>query len=113
MRLQKLFLMVVGLASSIAYAALPDFAGEQPKVSAPEATAVFAGGCFWGVDAVFKHTKGVSNVVSGYSGGSAATAQYMTVGTGDDRARRVGAGHLRSNQGFVRRASESVFSGRA
>src|SRR4029077_1993746 len=45
-------------------------------------TAVFAGGCFWGVDAVFKHVKGVSAVVSGYSGGGAATAQYEVVSTG-------------------------------
>lgn len=48
----------------------------------PEQTAVFAGGCFWGVDAVFKHVKGVSKVVSGYSGGSQATANYETVSTG-------------------------------
>lgn len=48
----------------------------------PEQTAVFAGGCFWGVDAVFKHVKGVSKVVSGYSGGSQATANYGTVSTG-------------------------------
>ena len=41
-----------------------------------EQTAVFAGGCFWGVDAVFKHVKGVSEVVSGYAGGSAATSHY-------------------------------------
>jgi peptide-methionine (S)-S-oxide reductase len=47
-----------------------------------EQTAVFAGGCFWGVDAVFKHVKGVSNVVSGYAGGSAATAHYGQVGNG-------------------------------
>lgn len=46
------------------------------------ATAVFSGGCFWGVDAVFKHVKGVSKVVSGYSGGRADTAQYETVSTG-------------------------------
>ncbi len=66
-----------------AYAAVPDYAGAAPKASAPgTATAVFAGGCFWGVDAVFKHLKGVSDVVSGYSGGSAATAKYMLVGTG-------------------------------
>jgi peptide-methionine (S)-S-oxide reductase len=45
-------------------------------------TAVFAGGCFWGVDAVFKHVKGVSQVVSGYSGGNASTAQYEVVGSG-------------------------------
>jgi peptide-methionine (S)-S-oxide reductase len=46
------------------------------------ATAVFSGGCFWGVDAVFKHVKGVSKVVSGYAGGAANTAQYETVSTG-------------------------------
>jgi peptide-methionine (S)-S-oxide reductase len=45
-------------------------------------TAVLAGGCFWGVDAVFKHVKGVVSVTSGYSGGSAKTAQYETVSTG-------------------------------
>jgi peptide-methionine (S)-S-oxide reductase len=48
----------------------------------PHQTAVFAGGCFWGVDAVFKHVKGVSQVVSGYSGGNASTAQYEVVSTG-------------------------------
>lgn len=45
-------------------------------------TAVFAGGCFWGVDAVFKHVKGVDRVVSGYAGGGASTAQYEVVSTG-------------------------------
>jgi peptide-methionine (S)-S-oxide reductase len=45
-------------------------------------TAVFSGGCFWGVDAVFKHVKGVNQVVSGYAGGAANTAQYETVSTG-------------------------------
>ena len=48
-----------------------------------EETAVFAGGCFWGVDAVFKHVKGVSEVVSGYAGGSADTAHYEQVSEGD------------------------------
>src|SRR3989449_8068827 len=43
--------------------------------------AVFAGGCFWGVDAVFKHVRAVARVVSGYSGGSAATAHYGVVST--------------------------------
>ena len=46
-------------------------------------TAVFAGGCFWGVDAVFKHVTGVSDVVSGYAGGNAATAHYEQVSNGD------------------------------
>ena len=40
-----------------------------------EETAVFAGGCFWGVDAVFKHVKGVSEAVSGYAGGAAAASR--------------------------------------
>ncbi len=47
-----------------------------------EQTIVLAGGCFWGVEAVFEHLKGVSSVVSGYSGGTAATADYETVSTG-------------------------------
>ena len=46
-------------------------------------TAVFAGGCFWGVDAVFKHVKGVVSTTSGYSGGSAQTATYERVSDGD------------------------------
>ena len=45
-------------------------------------TAVFAGGCFWGVDAVFKHVKGVTEVESGYAGGKASTAQYEKVSSG-------------------------------
>jgi peptide-methionine (S)-S-oxide reductase len=59
--------------------------GAVPNASAApaEQTAVFAGGCFWGVDAVFKHVKGVSSVVSGYAGGSASTAQYETVSRGN------------------------------
>jgi peptide-methionine (S)-S-oxide reductase len=48
-----------------------------------EQTAVFAGGCFWGVDAVFKHVKGVSDVESGYAGGKAETANYQSVSQGD------------------------------
>lgn len=51
--------------------------------AAAEQTAVFAGGCFWGVDAVFRHVKGVSGVESGYAGGSADTAQYKLVSRGD------------------------------
>lgn len=43
---------------------------------------VLAGGCFWGMEAIFESLRGVSNVVSGYSGGSAATAHYEIVSTG-------------------------------
>jgi peptide-methionine (S)-S-oxide reductase len=45
-------------------------------------TAVLAGGCFWGVEAVYEHMKGVTEVVSGYAGGDAKTANYDLVGTG-------------------------------
>ena len=50
--------------------------------SATSETAVFAGGCFWGVQGVFQHVKGVTNAVSGYAGGDKRTAQYEEVGTG-------------------------------
>ncbi|MFC5740997.1 peptide-methionine (S)-S-oxide reductase MsrA [Dyella tabacisoli] len=64
--------------------ALPD-----PKVDAAapashtDQVAVLAGGCFWGVDAVFKHVKGVKQVWSGYAGGNAGTATYSQVSDGD------------------------------
>ena len=45
-------------------------------------TAIFAGGCFWGVEAVFSHTKGVKSAVSGYHGGTAAQADYDKVSSG-------------------------------
>jgi peptide-methionine (S)-S-oxide reductase len=57
-------------------------ADEQPAIGQSE-TAVFAGGCFWGVQGVFQHVKGVANAVSGYAGGEASTAQYETVSTGE------------------------------
>ncbi|WP_439566680.1 peptide-methionine (S)-S-oxide reductase MsrA [Sphingopyxis sp.] len=51
-------------------------AAVDPAVKAKRATAVLAGGCFWGVEGVFSHVKGVISVESGYHGGSAATAKY-------------------------------------
>lgn len=45
-------------------------------------TVVLAGGCFWGIEAVFEHIKGVTDAVSGYAGGSKAQAEYETVSTG-------------------------------
>ncbi len=64
-------------------APLPD-----PKVDAPlaapgqTATAVIAGGCFWGIQGVFSHVNGVISATSGYSGGAGNTANYETVSTG-------------------------------
>lgn len=57
---------------------------ESPRDNATSnlQTAVFAGGCFWGVDAVFKHVKGVASVESGYAGGSADKANYEAVSGG-------------------------------
>ena len=52
-------------------------------VSTDRETAIFAGGCFWGVQGVFAHVKGVASATSGYSGGAASTAQYETVSGGD------------------------------
>jgi peptide-methionine (S)-S-oxide reductase len=62
---------------------IPDPAVDAPLASARgEQTAVLAGGCFWGVEAVFEHVKGVSGVKSGYAGGSASTARYDQVSSG-------------------------------
>ena len=73
----------LALGGHVIAAPLPDPAVDTPKASQPgEATAVFAGGCFWGVDAVFKHVKGVKSATSGYSGGSSTTAHYEVVGSG-------------------------------
>ncbi|WP_158809232.1 peptide-methionine (S)-S-oxide reductase MsrA, partial [Beijerinckia sp. L45] len=52
------------------------------KPEATSATAVLAGGCFWGVQGVFQHVNGVTSAVSGYSGGSKANASYPVVSTG-------------------------------
>ena len=52
------------------------------KTSAATETAVFAGGCFWGVQGVFQHVEGVKNAVSGYAGGTKENAEYEKVGSG-------------------------------
>ena len=54
----------------------------DPPAAVSQRTAVFAGGCFWGVQAVFQHTQGVLNAVSGYSGGAKETANYSAIGSG-------------------------------
>lgn len=60
---------------------LPPPALDEPVGQSPR-TAVFAGGCFWGVQAVFQHTRGVLNAVSGYAGGNRDTANYQAVSSG-------------------------------
>ncbi|MGZ6212945.1 MAG: peptide-methionine (S)-S-oxide reductase MsrA [Candidatus Binataceae bacterium] len=77
---------LLGLLSIFAFAgiaAAPIQAAEgAPAAPGSRQEAVFAGGCFWGVDAVFKHVKGVDRVVAGYAGGGPSTAQYEVVSTG-------------------------------
>ena len=55
---------------------------DNPKTAGPSQTAVLAGGCFWGVQGVFEHVRGVQRVVAGYAGGEKSTAQYETVSSG-------------------------------
>lgn len=62
---------------------IPPPAQDEPTSGAHSETAVFAGGCFWGVQGVFEHVRGVQQAVAGYSGGAAGTAQYETVERGD------------------------------
>jgi peptide-methionine (S)-S-oxide reductase len=63
---------------------LPDPAIDVPLAAKKgKATAVVAGGCFWGVQAVFQHVKGVKDAISGYAGGSVKSPSYEQVGTGE------------------------------
>lgn len=61
---------------------IPPPAVDAPKAAGPPQTAVLAGGCFWGIQAVFQHLNGVQRAMSGYAGGDRGTAQYETVGSG-------------------------------
>jgi peptide-methionine (S)-S-oxide reductase len=75
---------IISLIASFALSAasLPSPAVDENRSAKTTETAVFAGGCFWGIQAVFDATKGVSSAISGYSGASKATAHYEIVSTG-------------------------------
>jgi len=76
------------LFATIALAALTGSAAAAPKAE----TAVLAGGCFWGMESVFEHVKGVTDVVSGFAGGAAKDAHYedvSTEGTGHAEAVKI------------------------
>ncbi|BDI59898.1 peptide-methionine (S)-S-oxide reductase MsrA [Qipengyuania nanhaisediminis] len=87
--------LAAALALAMGAGPSPAFALDQPvNAPAPERiakegaglkTAIFAGGCFWGVEAVFSHVRGVKSAVSGYHGGSAATATYSRITAGGTR----------------------------
>ncbi|WP_265716956.1 peptide-methionine (S)-S-oxide reductase MsrA [Serratia grimesii] len=62
---------------------IPAPAVDEPAGTSHTETAIFAGGCFWGVQGVFQHVKGVTSAISGYTGGTAQTADYQQVSGGD------------------------------
>jgi peptide-methionine (S)-S-oxide reductase len=71
------------VATDTTHVTVPDPALDAPLLAARgEQKLVLAGGCFWGVEAVFEHVKGVTDVKVGYSGGTEKTADYETVSTG-------------------------------
>lgn len=90
--MRALALQLAAVSLSLSACAGPAIAAEEP-VTAPAATrvakeakglktAIFAGGCFWGVEGVFSHVKGVTAAVSGFHGGNAASARYTTIVSG-------------------------------
>src|SRR6478736_2199686 len=79
----SIILTTIACHASSAAVKLPNPAADGPLSNAKSSqTVVLAGGCFWGIQAVFEHVKGVTSATAGYSGGSANTAQYETVSTG-------------------------------
>lgn len=89
---RRLILIVLGTISvAVAYkmktpsaVGVPAPAANETKAATPaKETAVLAGGCFWGIQAVYQHVKGVISATSGYSGGSAKNPDYEMVSTGD------------------------------
>jgi len=76
-----IFAMAPGPSSAETATVVPAPAIDETASAATE-TAVFAGGCFWGVQGVFQHVEGVKNAVSGYAGGSKENAEYEKVGSG-------------------------------
>jgi peptide-methionine (S)-S-oxide reductase len=81
---RRFVFLALAMTAGVAFAAEvpPPAVDIQPVGGSHQAVAVLAGGCFWGVEAVFEHLKGVTDVVSGYAGGGSNTAHYEMVGTG-------------------------------
>ena len=90
LRLSAIFLMLISwfvtgsMAANAANSMVPaPVVDASLATSKAEQTVVFAGGCFWGIQAVFQHVKGVISATSGYSGGVSRTAEYELVSTGE------------------------------
>lgn len=93
MRKSLALLFALPLAAAALYGALPSGLSTPAEATTPtpqltipsnatQESAVFAGGCFWGVEGVFEHVKGVKRATSGYAGGTASTAKYAIVSSG-------------------------------
>jgi peptide-methionine (S)-S-oxide reductase len=85
MRLLKLWPMLILSAGCIAAdrpVVVAPPALDHPKIAGPLQTAVLSGGCFWGVQGVFQHVRGVRKVLSGYAGGDRRSADYESVSSG-------------------------------
>ncbi|CAN5158495.1 peptide-methionine (S)-S-oxide reductase MsrA [soil metagenome] len=124
MAIMKRYFIPLTAAALLAGGVATQFAGASaertllapmPAVDAPaaghSATAIFAGGCFWGIEAVFSHVKGVTSVVSGYAGGTRGTANYDTVSTettGHAEAVRITYDPARVSYGTLLRVLFSV-----
>jgi peptide-methionine (S)-S-oxide reductase len=124
MNAASLLRILVGLALALALAActavsaandaqvMPPPALDQAQVQGPkEEVAVFAGGCFWGIEAVFERIRGVDQAVAGYAGGNAATAHYAMVSqgnTGHAESVRVSFNPARVSYGMLLRVFFSV-----
>ncbi|GFE68729.1 peptide-methionine (S)-S-oxide reductase MsrA [Chroococcus sp. FPU101] len=83
--LHSLFIISVSFVTfscNVSHASFPDPVTNISTSTHGNQTAVLAGGCFWGMEAVFEHLKGVSEVISGFSGGNAETANYYRVSSG-------------------------------
>ena len=101
-------------------AAIPAAKGPLPDPATDDAlspttgkrTIVLAGGCFWGMEEVFQHVRGVTDVTSGYAGGSARTANYEMVSTGTSGHAESVKIELRPVEDLVRPAAEGVLLGR-
>jgi peptide-methionine (S)-S-oxide reductase len=76
-------LSAISCRAASAAVAIPDPVVDAPRTQAPgQQVAVFAGGCFWGIQAVFEHVRGVISATSGYSGGDVPNPDYETVSSG-------------------------------
>jgi peptide-methionine (S)-S-oxide reductase len=79
-----LLIALLALLALLLVLAYPRLSSASPAPAAPKLeTAVFAGGCFWGIEAVFEHIKGVEDAASGYAGGKAVSPSYEDVSSGE------------------------------